>query len=376
MGQRQEVMFVVDLSGAYGRGVVRGAGKYARRHSRWTVTVVPTWAMNIIDSRPDVALLIQAASARLGQRLLDEGRVAINVADNEPNHPLTTVMSDNQEIGRRVAEHLLSRGFQHLAYFGSRDELYARQRHEGFIKAVSATASPVLTRWIEGGNASAARDRTLQWLASLPRPTGVMACNDVWAQVLVEMAIGNGIRVPEDAAVVGVDNDDLVCEMCDVPISSVAVAAERIGFHAAALLADALDGKPLPPGPVMIPPMGVITRQSSDVLAIRDQEVARAVQFIREHATEAIGVDDVVAELRISRRRLEQRFQIALGRTPASEIRRARIERARQMLEGTDVPLARIAVDCGFTDAPRLSKVFRREMGMTPSQYRERARLR
>ncbi len=369
-------MFVVDLSGAYGRGVLRGAGKFVRRHSRWSVTVVPTWDMRMIDARPGVALLIQAGKVELGQRLLDEGRVAINVADNEPDHPLTTVMSDNHEIGQRVAEHLLSRGFQHFAYIGSRDELYSRQRHEGFVAGLSSVGRYLHARLQPGDNAGAWNEQMRQWLDSLPRPTGVMACNDVWAKVLVEVALAHGVRVPEDVAVVGVDNDDLVCEMCDVPISSVAIAAERIGFQAASLLSDALDGKRLPPSPITIPPMGVVTRQSSDILAIADQEVVRSVQFIREHAAEPISVDDVVKDLRISRRRLEQRFQAALGRTPASEIRRVRIERARHLLEVTDVPLGQIAADCGFGDAPRLSKVFRREMGMTPSQYRMRARLR
>jgi LacI family transcriptional regulator len=298
------------------------------------------------------------------------------VADNEPNHPLTTVMSDNLEIGQRAAEHLISRGFQHFAYFGSEEDLYSRQRHEGFVKAIAAIGKPVLTRWMGSTQAGAAQEQTMQWLKSLPKPLGVMACNDVWAKALVELGLQHGTRVPEDVAIVGVDNDDLVCEMCDVPISSVAISAERIGFQAAALLADGMEGKPLPPGPIVVPPMGVVARQSSDVLAIADQEVARSVQFIREHAAEPMSVDDVVAELRISRRRLEQRFQAALGRTPASEIRRARIERARHLLEVTDVPLGQIALDCGFTDAPRLSKVFRREMGMTPSQYRMRARLR
>jgi LacI family transcriptional regulator len=375
MAKRQEVMFVLDLSGAYGRGILRGAGKYARRHSRWSISVVPVWNMESIHNHPNVALIIQASQAELGRQLLAQKRVAINVADNQADHPLPTVMSDNHEIGRRVAEHLTARGFQHLAYCGERGQLYAEQRCEGFRQRAAAAGCTVDVRWYEGANPGAWNDATRRWLSSLPKPVGLMACNDVWARSMVEMGLDCGARVPEDLAVVGVDNDDLVCEICDVPISSVAIAAERIGFQAAALLADALEGKPLAPGPVKIPPMGVITRQSSDILAIRDQQVARSVQFIREHASEPITVDDVVKQLRISRRRFEQRFQTALGRSPASEIRRARIERARHLLEATDIPLAQIARDCGFADAPRLSKVFRREMGMTPSQYRMRARL-
>ncbi len=369
-------MIVVDLSGSYGRGVLRGAGKYARRHSRWSVSVVPVWDLRVIDMRPAWALTIQAVSRELGQRLLDEGRIAVNVADNEPDHPLPTVMSDNHEIGHRAAEHLLSRGFRRFAYCGTADQLYATQRHEGFTKTVTAAGHKVEAHWYNGSNPSLWSGPVRGWLQSMAKPTAIMGCNDVWARALVEMALDIGRRVPEDLAVVGVDNDDLVCELCDVPVSSVAISAERVGFEAAAVLASALDGKPITQRQIRIPPMGVVTRQSSDILAIDDQEVARSVQFIREHASEPIAVDDVVEELKISRRRLEQRFQSALGRTPAAEIRRARIERARHLLEATDVPLSQIAFDCGFTDAPRLSKVFRREMRMTPSQYRMRARLR
>jgi len=375
--QRQRVLMSVDTSGGYGRGVLRGASTYARQHGRWALAITPIWALSRenLDSGYD-GVLIQAMSLDLSQLLADRGTPAVNVADNQGEHPLPTVRSDHIEIAMRATEHLLVRGFKHLAFCGDPDEFYSVKRYEGFRQAMRKAGLAEAGNFRPPLRHTERQELLGQWLMTLPRPCGVMGCNDVWAHDVILACQSIGLRVPEDIAVVGVDNDELVCELAEVPISSVAVAAQRIGYQAATILAEGMAGRPMPSEPVEVPPMGVVTRQSSDILAIADQEVARAVQYIRDHAHESLNVEDVLRDLSISRRQLEQRFQTALGRSPASEIRRVRVERAKHLLEETDVPLGQIALDCGFTDAARLSKVFGRETGMTPSRYRMRSRLR
>ncbi|MCC7146237.1 MAG: XylR family transcriptional regulator [Phycisphaeraceae bacterium] len=370
--RRLNVVVHVDSSGAYGRGILRGVSKFAQKRSRWVVHGQPSWdATNLL--RPEVdAIIVQAADPTFGQMLKDSRHPVVNVADNYAPHHLPTVISDNLEIGRKVAEHFLARGFTHFGFLGEMNQWWAQGRQEGFLQALKPLKVPIEERWCQNSHhAGELRD----WLKQLRHPLALMACNDVWARQGIENGLQAGLRVPEDLAVVGVDNDDLVCELCQIHISSVAVATERIGFEAAALLDRIIDGETAPPPLTLIPPQGVITRRSSDTLAISDAEVIRAVRFIAQHACNPITVTDVVKEIRLSRRRLEQRFQVALGRTPADEIRRHRLEKAKRLLEATDIPLGQIAMDSGFTDAPRLSKVFRRELGMTPSQYRNRNRV-
>jgi len=203
-----------------------------------------------------------------------------------------------------------------------------------------------------------------------------MACNDIYSRAVARLCRDHNLRVPADVAVIGVDNDELVCELYDVPLSSVDVSAERIGFAAGSLLADILDGKPVDPAPVLTPPTGIVTRQSTDILALSDELVARAIQHITHHLRERITVQNLLHITAASRRQLEQRFLAAIGRTPAAEVRRQRVEQAKHLLASTDIPIASIAGDCGFPDAPRLAKVFRRETGLPPLQYRLRNRLR
>jgi LacI family transcriptional regulator len=190
----------------------------------------------------------------------------------------------------------------------------------------------------------------------------------------VTATLDAGLRVPEDVAVVGVDNDELICETSRVPLSSVAVSAERIGFEAASLLERMMKGEAVDVGPLCIPPQGVVVRQSSDVLAIEDENVADALRYIADNAHKPIGVEDVLDHLTISRRQLEKRFQTVLGRSPAAEIRRIRIEKAKHLMDSTNLPLSRIAERSGFHDVSFLGKSFRRETGMTPTQYRRRTR--
>jgi LacI family transcriptional regulator len=182
------------------------------------------------------------------------------------------------------------------------------------------------------------------------------------------------LLVPEQVAVMGGDEDTLLCETCNPPLSGVALTSERIGYEAAALLDRLLHGGPRPTEPILIEPTRVVVRQSTDTLAITDPDLARAIAFIRVHAATAVRVSDVLREIAVSRSWLERRFQEVLGRSPAEEIRRVRLERTKQLLADTDLPVRQVATASGFASREYMAYAFKRATGLTPREFRRRTR--
>lgn len=223
------------------------------------------------------------------------------------------------------------------------------------------------------GHLWALDEKVLRWVRGLPRPVGVFAANDAWGVQLIEVCRQANLRVPDDVALVGVDNDDLLCEMARPSLSSVAVPAEQVGFEAAALLDKLLAGETPAAGSALFPPVRVVARQSSDLLALDDAEVAAAVRLIRR-AGKPIQVADILREVAISRRALERRFAAVLGRGLGEEIRRVRVERARELLAGTELPMAAVAARAGYSGVTRLCVAFRKGTGYAPADYRRRFR--
>jgi LacI family transcriptional regulator len=209
---------------------------------------------------------------------------------------------------------------------------------------------------------------------------GVFTCNDVWGVQISEACRGARLNVPEDVAIVGVDNDDLLCELSRPSLSSVAVPSEEVGYRAAEMLDGLLRGKPPARRPVLLPPRGVVARQSSDVLAIEDPEVAAAVRFIRGARSggtpRPLATSDVMESVAVCRRTLERRFRQCLSRGIGDEIRRVRLDRAKRLLCDTDLPMSAVAEASGFADGKHLSVSFRRALDLTPSAYRRQFRVR
>jgi LacI family transcriptional regulator len=209
------------------------------------------------------------------------------------------------------------------------------------------------------------------WLVGLSPPTALLACNDIRAQQVLNVCRERGIQVPGRLAVMGVDNDEVLCELADPPLSSVDNDTVRIGHEAAALLARMIGGSPPPFDRKVIEPLGVVTRRSTDILAVDDKAVAAALRFIHEHACDGIGVGDIVKQLPISRSTLERRFVRAVGKSPKAEISRLRIERIKQLLIDTEYKLAVIAGMTGFMHAEYMSALFKQSTGLTPGSYRK-----
>ncbi|MBC7783853.1 MAG: DNA-binding transcriptional regulator [Burkholderiales bacterium] len=284
------------------------------------------------------------------------------------------VLLDQAAIGRTGAEHLLARGFQNLLFFTHTIEGGARRA--GFREVVIAAGRNYLElTWDHNARPEGAETR-LTWLASSlaksPLPLAVMGANDHIAAEVLEAAEFAGLKVPRDVAVLGVDNDPLVTELALVPLSSVDTCREQVGYETAALLDRMMNGEPAPLQPIYIAPKMVVTRRSTDVLAARDHDVAAAVQFIQEHFREPLAVDDVADNSAVSRRYLQDRFRADTGRTISDAITWQRLDHAQKLLVETRSKIQMIAQQSGFGSGERLSKVFRRHLGMTPQEFRDR----
>jgi LacI family transcriptional regulator len=283
---------------------------------------------------------------------------------------LVTAVTDDAAVGRRGAEHFLRAGHRVLVFYSPDRRAFAKVRYAGF--AARCEEAGVEARLVEeaGELESALRERA-------GGPLAVMGCNDRAALLALEACRAAGRRVPEDAAVLGVDDDDLVQALANPPLSSVNTARDRVGFEAAALLERMMSGERVDAGTVVrVAPKGVVARRSTDATAVSDADVAEAARFIHTHAGRGISVDDVAAAATVSRRQLERRFRSAMGHSLLEEITRCRVDRARQLLLDTELTLEQIARAAGFTSASYFSVVFKRATGQTPQRYRDAYRAR
>jgi LacI family transcriptional regulator len=377
---------VFGYSLSYYRDIVRGVRAFAESRPRWSFTPIAPEPEAVEAIRPleHDGLIAHVFTRDLADALSRLGKPVVNVSGVLPDLAMPRVMADHEQVGRLAAEHFVDRGLRHFGFFGYTAHAFSVGREAGFREEIGRAGFRVesylsddllrpeptgLWRWDDG----------LQlWLAGLPRPVGVLASHDIQGVQLSEACRRAGLRVPDEVALLGVDDDDLFCEVARPTLSSVALPGERIGFEAARMLEGLLTrrGKTLLSRAVLLPSPGVMTRQSSDVLAIDDPDVASAVRFIRAHAVGPMSVADVLEAVAVSRRSLERRFQSILGRGLGEEIRRVRLEKAKGLLSGTEMPIGQVARNSGFSETKHLSTVFHREAGVTPTEFRRRSRAR
>ncbi|HZE98286.1 MAG TPA: DNA-binding transcriptional regulator, partial [Planctomycetota bacterium] len=293
------------------------------------------------------------------------------------------VCNDEPGVARMAAEHLLSRGLRHFAFVGwpaveDGISLWESQRRNAFAESIAAAGfSSSVYEWPRRASERTwgrEQKRLARWLRALPRPAGVMASNDQRARHVLEAARLAGLRSPDDLAVVGVDNDETLCELSTPPISSVALDTDAIGYGGASVLHRLMKGG-RPPGKVLlVPPLGVIARRSSDLLAMADPAVVSAVRFMEANLSRPLRIADVLRAANLSRKTLELRFRRSLGRTPHEELQRRRLGKVKSLLRQTDWPLKQIARAAGFTYVEHLHAVFRQAAGMTPTAFRAQGR--
>jgi len=372
---RPHVALIVETSVVYGREILRGISRYLETHARWSVFLdereldapPPDW---LLDWSGD-GVIVRSTTPELARGLRERRVAVVDLNDRHGDLGLPRISSDMEALGRLAAEHLVRRGYDRIAYCGFDGEAWCDAR----LKGVGQVATPISTlrtpwRGLREHAWQEERDRIARWLKELPLPLGIVACNDVRGHHVLDACRALGLAVPEEVAVVGVDNAETFCSLCDPPLSSVVPNAERIGYEAADLLQRLMSGEAAPPQTRLVPPKGVVTRQSSDSVAISDPVVAKAARFIRENAHHAIGVEDVLARAGVSRSTLERRFRVQFGYSPHDEIQRCRLLRVKKLLQETDWPLARIAEATGYDHAEYMMVQFKRETGKTPTQWR------
>ncbi len=380
MSRSRCIGLVFSYSLAYCRGILRGIRQFAAARPDWVFASVDPDAAGLrrlADLEP-AGVIAHIFEPRMARRLLALGQPLVNVCGVLPLDGVLRVGIDDAAVGGLAADHLWERGLRQFAFVGHPNHGYSVRREQGFGRWLNERGQTFQLykergRFDPRGRLWSLDDRLRSWLTRLPKPVGVFACNDAWGVQLTEACRQLGISIPDEVAVLGVDNDDLLCELSRPSLSSVALPADAVGRAAAALLDRQLRGRRAPKTPVLLPPVGVVARQSSDLLAIDDPAVAEVVGRIRQ-ATGRLSAQAATRGLALSRRSLERRFRLALGRGIGQEVRRVQLLRAQELLATTDWTMEQIAQAAGFSDGRHVAVVFRQNVGTTPSEFRQRFR--
>lgn len=376
------VALLIETSGSYGRGVLRGVAKYNREHARWSTFFHPH---GLGDAPPQWVthwkgdgILARIDTPEIAEAMQKSGVPVVNLRSTLSDLPFPYVGSDHAAIAKLAAEHLLERGLKQFAFSGKRLGVHPGLDERGriFKRIIEDTGSTCHVLAESGSHGpdswEAEQERLAQWIASLPKPVGVMACNDEQGLAVLDAARRCGAAVPDQVAVIGVDNDEYLCHLSIPALTSVDVNPEQIGYEAAALLDRMMQGRKPPTKPRRLAPRGVVVRLSTDVVASSDAEVNRAIRFIREHPIAGLKVGDVLTHMRMSRASLQQRMKQAVGRTIHEEIERVRLDRVKELLLIPDMTIKQVARQTGFSSVQYLTRVMRAAMGETPAKYRSR----
>ena len=382
--QQRTVGVFLEVGRAAMRKVVSGVMKFAHERGNWNVYLPESHSSSSLES-----MLVGHWSGVIvgfddpnGPELLGLSVPLVGVGGGygwfRPDMRIPYVGTDNTAVAELAAQHLLERGFVHFAYCGYNPTPVngcCHKRQQAFCEAVERAGYACAVHNAPD-TTTATWERLCgelaQWLIGLPRPLGLMTCNDSRAIQVMEACRTAGLRVPEDVAVVGVDNEEAVCPFTDPPLTSIDQGAQQTGYEAASLLDQWMNGETVTPGQRWVSPVGIIARGSTEILAVDDSDVAAALQFIREHACERIGLDDVSEAIGSTNATLRRRFKAVVGRTVHHEIQRVRLESAKRLLVSTDWTFQKIARRSGFSSAQHMSTRIRQATGHTPRQYRDR----
>jgi len=375
---RRVALAVTDPSSFEG-DVVAGVLAYDEHAAHWRFVDHggrPFAAFEALDLSAVDGLIVNIYDPAWADAIAAAGVVAVNTVNMFERLPLPRVGNDAAAVGRLGAEHLLERGFHRFGFITQGDTWYSRGRLAAFREVVEQQAGHACHVFEGPSDKEQTRVGPLRdWLTGLPKPIALMAANDLLGRHALLAAAELGLRVPEDVAVLGVDNDRWQTALAPTPMSSIAIDGWQIGYRAAELLdqlmAEGFEPGSEPPPLLWVPPVGVVTRRSTDITLTRDELVTDAMRYIREHAADSITVEDVLAQVGVSRKTLETRMKRALGQTPYTAICRTQVQRAKRMLAETRMPIKEVGVRCGFPSATRFGEVFKRVAGMTATQYRE-----
>jgi LacI family transcriptional regulator len=397
MPPKRHVILLLDTTNPHQRKIAQGVATYSHQQGRWNFHVVQDPHENLPYLKCDpledaldlgrlrsdgIILYCPSRKTAATVRRLKTPMVGIELDSgwSDPDWGIPYFATDNEAIGRLGARELIERGFKRLAFCGiprTRLTGWSEARQAAFAQCAREAGVPCSVFPVgaaSGRKTTNLHKRLSAWLRFLDKPVGLMACYDVRARHVLNICEELGLLLPEDVAVIGVDNDELMCELTNPPLSSIEQGARTIGYQAAALLDQMMAGRKARGLKFVVQPEGIVTRRSSDALAIDDADVAAALRFIRQRACEGIRSRDVVQSVAISRSALMARFKALLGRTIHAEIQRVQIEQVRQLMAATDLPLNQVAAKSGFRYLQQMITAFRHHTGQTPGEYRLQSR--
>ncbi|MCH6257652.1 DNA-binding transcriptional regulator [Puniceicoccaceae bacterium K14] len=378
MKGRPKVALLIESSNTYARDLLHGIRAWLRDNEAWSIRLTehgrganpPSWLKNWQGD----GIIARVENKFIANTLKATGLPVVDVSAALRNPPFDRVATDSEAATQLAFEHLKERGLTQFAYCGDSRFQWSLQRQKYFANIVKFSGYECLdyTSPQDARIPEREFDALINWLKRLPKPVGILACYDIRGQQILEACQQEGIRVPDEVAVIGVHNDELLCDLCDPPLSSVIPNARQAGYKAAEILSllmvDKLRKKTLQT--LMIEPIGVASRQSTDLIAIDDEKISQAIRFIRNEAEKGISVADVLQAVPMSRTLLERKFKKTLGTTPHSYINKIRIQKIKTLITTTQLPISEIADRCGYEHIEYLSVAFKRETGLSPTEFR------
>lgn len=373
----KKIILLVETSREFGRQLICGIARYSRINGPWSFYREPSELKSSIPRlKTWEADGIIMRNSQIKKELLDMKLPTILVVhdSNRPDY-LPAVITDAKGISKMASEHLISMGLRKFAFCGFDNYEWSNERKLHFKKFIEDAGYKIYLyeqstkKKIQ--NWKNEQSQVLNWINSLPKPIGIMACNDDRGQHILEVCKLSGLKVPEDVAVIGVDNDPMVCELGDPPLTSIALNTEPAGYATAQLLNDLMNGEEMCGQEIVVSATHLIQRQSTDHFAVHDEEVAKALRFIKQNAKNKLLVNDVVNVTLLNRRSLELRFRKTIHRSIQEEIRSVRVEWISQLLLETDLPISEIIPLFNFTDVEHISRYFKKEKGIGLKQFRK-----
>ncbi|MBD2755608.1 AraC family transcriptional regulator [Spirosoma validum] len=380
-----KIILLIDFAEDYSRSLLKGITKYAREHGPWVFCQMPLFHRETLgvdgilnwarDWEAD-GIIGQLYNDSSVEKIVRAGIPVIAQDFKERFTEIPNITGAHVATGAMAADYFLKKGFRQFAFYGFKHIVWSRERAEGFDERVSRSGYTV--HYFEHEEYSSSdlwyyKPSSLsKWLSSLPKPIAILTCDDRMGQHITEACRHSGIRIPEEVAVLGVDNDEMLCELSDPPLSSIMQDAEKGGYDAAQLL-DHLIRKDIDTFyDIIVEPMQVITRQSTDIYATHDEYIASSLKYIHQNIDKNLQVDEVVRQVPLSRRSLEMRFQQVIGYPIYKYIQNLRMEKFSKKLLETDLTVFEIAMDLGLSDTKNIARQFKQIKGCTPLEYRHR----
>jgi LacI family transcriptional regulator len=375
--RRPHVALLIETSLASGRDILRGIARYVREHEPWALyheahsltDALPRW----LSRWKGDGIIARIQTPEMARALAKSAIPVVDVLGVVAESRFPLVHVDDEAIARLAAEHLRERGLENFGFFGIRSENWSERRYAAFCRAVAPACVAMYELPRDGaGKRSWERveNRLARWIAALPRPAGVLVCSDQRGSQLLEACRRAGVAVPDDVSVIGVDDDQPLCEVCSPPLSSVQPGHARVGYEAARVMDRLLGGGAVSREPILLPPEGIVSRLSTDSLAIADRAIVVALRLIREQAHVGLTVEGLARHAGVSRSVLQRRFRSVLRCSIHQAILSAKIKQARELLTRSNLPLAIVAERSGFKHQEYMGVVFKARLGTTPARLR------